>query len=110
MSFRSGMGLQDRLKAYLDSQKYDAQQDETLDHEFKIDLAIRRFPQNPKHYSLGIQVTERCDDLQKMRTFLDVQTTGFQVVDKAMYIEIEASDFEHGVGHLVSTAISAFQF
>ncbi len=110
MAFKKGMGFEDRLMAHLEKVGYDVEQDETLNHQYKIDFGIRRFPQNPKHYSLGLQVTERCDDLDKLREFNAVHSNGFQVVDRVLYVEVESSDFERGVGHLLSTAISSFQF
>lgn len=108
--FKSGMALEDRIMAHLDKSGYDVEQDETLNHDYKIDFSIRKFPQNPKHYSLGVQVTERCDDLEKLRSFNSVHSTGYQVVDRVLYVEVEHGDFEKGVGYLISTAISNFQF
>ena len=58
-----------------------------------------KFSIRQSHYTLGLQVTQRCDDYEKLREFNSVHSSGFQVVDRVLYVEVEQSDFEKGVGH-----------
>lgn len=108
---RAGFAFEDRLIAYLNSQQYEVARDRTLDHDYKIDFVIRRFPNNPKFHSMGVQVTTMTGNMQKLQEFVSVHTGEYKVVDKAIYLEVDgALDFEKGVGHLISAALSDFQF
>ena len=108
---KAGFAFEDRLIAYLNSQQYEVVRDRTLDHDYKLDFVIRRFPNNPKFHSMGVQVTTMTGNMQKLQEFAQVHTSEYKVVEKAVYLEVEgALDFEKGVGHLISAALSDFQF
>jgi hypothetical protein len=108
---KMGLGFEDRLIGYLQRQQFDISHDPTLDHEYKIDFVIRKFPGNPKFHSLGVQVTTRAGDTAKMREFASIHSTDYRVVDKVVYLEVDPNlDFEKGVGHLIATGLSEFQF
>ena len=108
---KAGFAFEDRLIAYLNSQQYEVVRDRTLDHDYKIDFVIRRFPNNPRFHSMGVQVTTMTGNMQKLQEFASVHASEYKVVDKAVYLEVDgALDFEKGVGHLISAALSDFQF
>ena len=111
MAIKSGLGFEDRLIGYLQRQQFDVSHDPTLDHEYKIDFVIRKFPGNPKFHSLGVQVTTRPGEIQKMQEFAAVHASEYRVVDKVIYLEVDPRlDFEKGVGHLIAVGLSEFQF
>lgn len=111
MNYSKGFDLEERLKGYLKGQQYEVEVDRTLDHDYKIDFVIRRFPNNPKLHSLGVQVTLQLRDIRKLQEFVAVNSKEYRVVDKVVYLEMDPNlDFEKGVGHLVSVGLSEFQF
>ncbi len=60
---------------------------------------------------MGVQVTTMTGNMQKLQEFVSVHASEYKVVDKAVYLEVDgALDFEKGVGHLISSALSDFQF
>ena len=60
---------------------------------------------------MGVQVTTMTGNMQKLQEFVSVHASEYKVVDKAVYLEVDgALDFEKGVGHLISAALSDFQF
>lgn len=110
-NFSSGFGFEDRVKAYLDRQGFEVETDPALDHEYKLDLSVHKFPKNPKHYSLGVQLTQWCDNLTKLQDFFRIHTEGFEVVDRVLYLEMDQKvNFERGGGHVIATALSQFIF
>ena len=86
---RSGLDLQASITGYLQKFKFTIQEEEEWDHNNKIDFVITKFPNYPKSLSLGVQVTGRCGDSEKMKEFAvknDPNGGNITVADKALYL------------------------
>lgn len=108
--FKRGLNDEERLRTKLESYGCTVQKDVTYDHRFKLDFVVINFPENPRFYSLGVQVTGKPDEVEKMEEFLAVQQAN-HVTSKAMYLELEPNvNLEEGGAFSALAAMLAFQF
>lgn len=110
MNFKRGFDFEDRICTKLEGIGCRLQRDQKLDHKYKLDFKVISFPDNPGTYSLGVQLTTRRDDCEKLQEFEAVQRVS-NVAHKALYLEIsDTLDLEDGGALAVLTVISSFQF
>lgn len=109
MAYISGHHIEERLAVRLERAGCELTQSEELNHKYKIDFVITRFDGIAKMRPIGIQVTTRPADRDKMREFL-LKQREYQYVDKALYVELQANDIDQGIDKLVYSAIVVFLF
>jgi hypothetical protein len=110
MNFKRGFDFEDRICTKLEHIGCRLQRDQRLDHKYKLDFKVISFPDNPGTYSLGVQVTTKRDDYDKLQAFESMQRAS-SVAQKALYLELtENLDLEDGGALAVLTVISCFQF
>jgi cold shock CspA family protein len=109
--YKKGNQLEDRIIAALEANGCLLERkNQILDHEHKIDFVVIRFPENPRYFSLGVQLTSRLNDSEKLREFNDINSR-HQVTDKVVYLEIsESVNLERGGVAAVLSALMGFQF
>ena len=106
--FSPGLNAEDRLQTLLERFGCTLIEGPKLDHEHKLDFVVSSFPQVPRLFHLGIQVTTRLDDREKQALFLKVSREN-PAVDRNLYLELEAgANLEKGGGFLVLTALAEF--
>lgn len=103
--YKKGIDAEERLITKLGNYGYKIDTDEQLDHEYKLDFVIHRFPECPRRYNIGIQLTTRRDDLAALREFTNIHLPHPPVTDKVIYLELEEVDIENGGGQVVSAAL-----
>src|SRR5438105_13203585 len=104
MSYLSGHHVEDRLTVRLQKLGCELTQTEELNHKYKLDFVITRFDGIAKMRPIGIQVTTRAGDRDKIREFVGKQRT-FAYVDKALYVELHGGEIDQGVDRLVYASI-----
>ena len=109
MTYISGQHIEDRLNVRLQKLGCELTQSEELNHKYKLDFIITRFDGIAKMRPIGIQVTTRPLDKEKMREFLAKQRQ-FEYVEKALYIELNNNEIDQGIDRLVYGAIVYFLF
>jgi len=109
MAYISGTHVEDRLVVRLQKLGCDLTQSEELNHKYKLDFVITRFEGIAKMKPIGVQVTTKPGDRDKMREFLSSQKT-FEYVDRALYLELHSSEVEQGVDRLVYSSLIQFVF
>ncbi|HZS05952.1 MAG TPA: hypothetical protein VFD58_14030 [Blastocatellia bacterium] len=103
--FRTGLELEDRLKTILERIGCAITEDPDLDHAWKIDFVVTRFPQIPSIFAMGVQVTARPDDLPKMEEFLRIHQYN-RIAEKVMYMEFDKyADLDKGGGFAALAAM-----
>jgi hypothetical protein len=96
--FRTGLELEDRLKTILERIGCSITEDTELDHAWKIDFVVTRFPQIPSVFAMGVQVTARPDDLPKLEEFHRIHQYN-RIAEKIMYLEFDKyADLDKGGG------------
>lgn len=86
------------------------QESEELDHTYKLDLVINKFTLIEKFISVGVQLTTRPGDADKMDEFLSVMSKS-QIVERALYVEIDAETALTDSGaELTYAALVSFAF
>lgn len=106
--FSPGLNAEDRLQTLLERFGCTLIEGPKLDHEHKLDFVVSSFPQVPRLFHLGVQVTTRLDDRDKQALFLKVSREN-PAVDKNLYLELEAGlNLERGGGFLVLMAMAEF--
>ena len=106
--FSPGLNAEDRLQTLLERFGCNLIEGPKLDHEHKLDFVVSSFPQVPRLFHLGVQVTTRLDDRDKQALFLKVSREN-PAVDKNLYVELEAGlNLEKGGGFLVMMALAEF--
>lgn len=109
MAYISGTHVEDRLIVRLQKLGCDLTQSEELNHKYKLDFLVTQFQGIAKMKPIGVQVTTRPGDREKMREFLDRQKA-YAYVDKALYLELHTSEIEQGVDRLVYSSMITFIF
>ena len=109
MAYVSGQHIVDRLNVRLQKLGCELTQSEELNHKYKLDFIITRFDGIAKMRPIGIQVTTRPSDREKMREFLARQRQ-FEYVEKALYIELNNNEIDQGIDRLVYGSIVYFLF
>jgi len=109
-----GLDLQTTIAGHLQKMKFRIQEEDEWDHNNKIDFVVTKFPNYPKSVSLGIQITARCNDKQKLAEFVTKNEPSggcITVADKALYLEIESNvDINRGGADLVASVLYSYQF
>jgi hypothetical protein len=107
--FRTGLEIEDRLKTILERAGCAITEDADLDHAWKIDFVITRFPQIPSIFAMGIQVTSRPDDLAKLEEFLRIHQYN-RIAEKVMYLEFDNyADLDKGGGFAAMAAMMDYR-
>src|SRR5262245_28999627 len=109
MSYSAGHHVEDRLTVRLQKLGCELTQSEELDHKYKLDFVITRFEGIAKMRPIGVQVTTRAGERDKIREFVSKQKT-FEYVEKALYIELWNDEIDQGVDRLVYASILVFLF
>ncbi len=103
--FRTGLELEDRLKTILERIGCSLTEDPDLDHAWKIDFVVTRFPQIPSVFAMGVQVTSRPDDLPKLEEFFRIHQYN-RIAEKIMYLEFDKyADLDKGGGFAAFAAM-----
>ncbi|HWQ36722.1 MAG TPA: hypothetical protein VNQ79_28075 [Blastocatellia bacterium] len=103
--FRTGLEIEDRLKTILERIGCTLTEDPDLDHAWKIDFVVTRFPQIPSIFAMGVQVTSRPDDLPKLEEFLRIHQYN-RIAEKVMYLEFDKyADLDRGGGYAAFAAM-----
>ena len=107
--FRTGLEIEDWLKTILERAGCAITEDADLDHAWKIDFVVTRFPQIPSIFAMGIQVTSRPDDLAKMEEFLRIHQYN-RIAEKVMYLEFDNyADLDKGGGFAAMAAMMDYR-
>jgi len=107
--FSRGLDAEDRIVSKLRSFGCDIKTDPQLDHQQKLDFVILKFPEVPTFFSIGVQVTSNCDNVEKMELFLKVQSNS-KVTQKAAFLELADNvDLESGGAMTAFVALAASQ-
>lgn len=107
--FRAGLEAEDRLRTKLQTYGCTVTDDLDLDHQYKIDFAITRFPEQPSFFSVGVQVTTKLEDADKLESFFKLHER-VRVTDKIIYLEIgQQVDLDRGGALSVFAAILEVQ-
>jgi hypothetical protein len=107
--FRSGLEIEDRLKTILERIGCVITEDTDLDHAWKIDFVVTRFPQIPSIFALGVQVTARIDDLPKLEEFLRIHQYN-RIAEKVIYLEFDKyADLDKGGGFAAFAAMMDYR-
>jgi cold shock CspA family protein len=110
----AGLDLQVAIAGHLKNADFKVQTEEEWDHNNKIDFVVTKFPRYPKSVSLGVQITARCGNAQKLNEFVaknDPANGIMTIANKALYMEIEDDvDINKGGAELVAQILWAFQF
>jgi hypothetical protein len=108
--FKIGLGLEDRVIAFLERNGFVVLHDRALDHEFKIDFVVQSFPDNLSFDSIGVQLTCFLDNREKMKAFLDA-SAGRRKFRRCLYLEIEQGvDLEREGRAMLMTVLMNVQF
>lgn len=104
-NFRHGLEVEDRLRTKLRTYGCTVTDSLDLDHQYKIDFAITRFPEQPSFFSIGVQVTTKLDDADKLETFFKLHER-VRVTEKIVYLEISQQvDLDMGGAFTVFAAM-----
>lgn len=109
MAYISGTHVEDRLIVRLQKLGCDLTQSEELNHKYKLDFIVTRFEGIAKMKPIGVQVTTKPGEREKMREFLARQKS-FEYVDRALYLELQTSEVEQGADRLVYSSLIQFIF
>ena len=88
----------------------DIQQDQDFDHRYKLDLIINRFKNIAKLVPIGVQITTRIDDLEKLKRFAAERKKN-TLVNKSAYVVIHPDVDVNSYGaELIYSALVSFAF
>jgi len=100
---KTGLEFEQKLCAKLNEYGCFIIKSKSLDHDFKLDFLLIRFPTSPTYVSLGVQVTCRVNAAEKVQEFLDLHKR-VQVADQVVYLEFDNVDLDQG-GALSTLAV-----
>ena len=82
-----GIYVEDMIKVKI-KRKALIEESAELDHVHKLDFVLNKFNEIEKFVAIGVQITTKMSDLNKMKEFINARKSS-RVVDRALYIEID---------------------
>ena len=111
VTFSRGLEAEDRIQTKLESYGCSIQANPVLDHQHKLDFALTQFPGTQRFFSVGVQVTQKLNDPDKLQHFYQATCDEQRVTERAIYLELAPGlDLDHGGGLAVFIVLAAFAF
>lgn len=111
VTFSRGFEAEDRIQTKLESYGCSLQSNPTLDHAHKLDFVLTQFPAAQRFFSIGVQVTQRLNDPDKLQHFYQATCDEQRVTERAIFLELASGlDLDRGGGIAVFIVLAAFAF